>query len=196
MGVRYYDTAIYEKIKAWVRDERMRILKPNESMRVFQLAADLSDDTPITLPLISISRDTNVEILSTGKRAMSFDGLMVKSDGKKTHQINAIPIRLRYQIDIYTKEFEMGDEYVRNFIFNLINHPKLTVTIPYNNLNYHHDCNITLDSTVQDNSDIPQRMFAGQFTRWTISFSVDDAYMFSAPIENNVSMEAEATVEV
>lgn len=196
MGVRYYDTAIYEKIKAWVRDERMRILKPNESMRVFQLAADLSDDTPITLPLISISRDTNVEILSTGKRAMSFDGLMVKSDGKKTHQINAIPIRLRYQIDIYTKEFEMGDEYVRNFIFNLINHPKLTVTIPYNNLNYRHDCNITLDSTVQDNSDIPQRMFAGQFTRWTISFSVDDAYMFSAPIENNVSMEAEATVEV
>lgn len=196
MGVRYYDTAIYEKIKAWVRDERMRILKPNESMRVFQLAADLSDDTPITLPLISISRDTNVEILSTGKRAMSFDGLMVKSDGKKTNQINAIPIRLRYQIDIYTKEFEMGDEYVRNFIFNLINHPKLTVTIPYNNLNYHHDCNITLDSTVQDNSDIPQRMFAGQFTRWTISFSVDDAYMFSAPIENNVSMEAEATVEV
>ena len=195
MGVRYYDNAVYEKIRAWVKDDRMRILKPQESMRVFQLAADLSDDKPITLPLISISRNTNVEILSTGKRPMSFDGLMVKSDGKKTHQINAIPIRLDYQIDIYTKEFDLGDEYVRNFVFNLINHPKLTVTIPYNNLNYHHDCNITLGSTVQDNSDIPQRLFSGQFTRWTISFTIDDAYLFSAPIESNVSMAGDVDVE-
>lgn len=189
MGVRFYDDALYDKISSWVRDKRMRILKPSESMRVFQLAADISDDKPITLPLISISRDSDIEILSAGKKAMTFDGLMVKSDGKKSHQINAIPISVRYQIDIYAKEFELADEYVRNFVFNLINHPKLTVTIPYNDLNYHHDCNIRLSSTVQDNSDIPQRLFPGQFTRFTISLTIDDAYLFSAPIENNVSID-------
>jgi hypothetical protein len=195
MGVRFYDDAVYEKIKAWVKDDRMRILKPNESMRVFQLAADLSDDKPITLPLISLSRSTDIDIINTSKKAMTFDGRMVKSDGRKSHQINAIPIRLSYQIDIYTKEFELGDEYVRNFLFNLINHPKLTVTIPYNGLNYTHDSNITLHSPVQDNSDIPQRQFSGQFTRWTISFTIDDAYLFSAPIEDNVSVD-DAEVDV
>lgn len=196
MGVRYYDEAIYEKIRSWVKDDRMRILKPEESMRAFQIAADVSDDAPITLPLISISRGTGVTLLKTGKKPMSFDGLMVKSDGKKSHQINAIPIRLEYKIDIYTKEFDVGDEYVRNFVFNLINHPKLTIEIPYNGLKYHHDCNMTLASEIQDNSDIPERKFSGQFTRWTLSLSIDDAYLFSAPIENNVTIDNDAAVDM
>ena len=34
---------------------------------------------------------------------------------------------------------------------------------------------------VEDNSDIPERLFKTQFTRWTLSVTIDDAYLFSAP---------------
>ena len=41
-------------------------------------------------------------------------------------------------------------------------------------------------STVEDNSDVPQRLFSDQFVRWTIRFTIDDAYMFSLPYKDNV----------
>jgi hypothetical protein len=37
-----------------------------------------------------------------------------------------------------------GDEYIRNFVFNIINFPQLDITIPYNNLNYKHISNIRM----------------------------------------------------
>lgn len=189
MSVSYYDEALYNKIKSWVKDTRMRILKPEESLRLFQLSADLENDKPVTLPLISLSRDTNIAINYTHKKPMSFDGLMVRATTKQSQQINAIPIVINYQIDIYTKKLSTADEYVRNFVFNIVNHPKLTIEIPYNGINYLHECNIRLVSPLQDNSDIPQRLFSGQFTRWTISLTIDDAYLFSAPVEMNVGVD-------
>ena len=62
----------------------------------------------------------------------------------------------------------------------------LTITIPYNNTNIKHNSSIELDATVSDNSDIPERLFPGQFTRWTLVLHVDNAYLFSAPYKNNV----------
>ena len=47
-------------------------------------------------------------------------------------------------------------------------------------------------STVEDTSDIPQRLFSGQFTRWSIRLTIDDAYLFSAPVEKNWSMDTNA----
>lgn len=173
----------------------MRILKPDEVSRIFQIGGDINNDQPLTLPLITLSRESQVEILAVNKKTMSYDGLMVQSKNDKTLQINAIPIKIAYQLDIYTRRFEEGDEYVRNFVFNLINHPTLTIEIPYNNLQYHHDSHIILDANVQDNSDIPQKLFSDQFTRWTISFTIDDAYLFSVPVENNLSID-EGEVEI
>ena len=53
----------------------------------------------------------------------------------------------------YCKYFEEADEYVRNFIFNIINYPHIHITIPYNGANIEHDSTLLIESTVSDNSD-------------------------------------------
>lgn len=49
---------------------------------------------------------------------------------------------------------------------------------------------------VQDNSDIPERLIAGQFTRFTIGITVDDAYIWSVPIRDNLTLETELHVKL
>ena len=45
-----------------------------------------------------------------------------------------------------------------------------------------------MQNTIQDNSDIGERLFSGQFTRWTIKFDIVGAYLFSIPYVDNVSI--------
>jgi hypothetical protein len=78
---------------------------------------------------------------------------------------NVLPIKLSYQLDIYTKTAEEGDEYLRNFLFKLINNPVLKILIPYNNVNLEHIANIRVLNQVSDTSAINERIFSGQFTR-------------------------------
>ena len=189
MAIRYYDEALVEKIKSWVKDPNMKVLSPNDSTRLFQLKADLNNDKPLTLPFIAISRDSDIEIINTNKHALTYDGGRLSVDENKTQALNAIPIKISYQLDIYTKYFAEADEYLRNFIFNLINYPRLSIEIPYNDSKIVHNFTIQLDSTVSDNSDIPERLIAGQFTRMSIKFHIDDAYLFSVPFMKNWKIE-------
>ena len=109
--------------------------------------------------------------------------------------INVIPIRIGYQLDIYTRYMAEADEYIRNFVFNFVNYPKLKVVLPYNDLNLEHLSNIWLGSNVSDNSDIEEHMFPDQFTRFTLNLEIDDAYLFSLPIQTPTTIE-EAEFEV
>ena len=185
MAIRYYDDALTEKIKAWVKDPNMSILSPNQSTRLFQLEADINYDKPLTLPLIAISRDPTFQILTTTKRALTYDGAHIEANKHKSELLNGIPIRISYQLDIYTKYFAEADEYTRNFIFNLINYPNIRIEIPYNQSKVVHNSTIVLNSSVTDNSDIAERLIPGQFTRMSIRFDIDDAYLFSVPFMDN-----------
>lgn len=185
MAIRYYDEAVVEKIKRWVKDPNMKILGPNQSARLFSMRADIADDKPLTLPLIAISRDPDVEILSTTKKALTYDGGHLAANTKKSETLNAIPIQISYQLDIYTKEFGEADEYARNFVFNIINYPKVSIEIPYNNAKIVHDSNMMIQQSITDNSDIAERLIEGQFTRLTLKFIIDDAYLFSVPFMEN-----------
>ena len=196
MGVRFYDDSITEKIKSWVKDPNMSILKPSETSRLFQMKADESLDKPLTLPLIAISRDNDFEIISTAKKALTYDGAHLDATYEKSELLNGIPIRLSYQIDIYCKYFAEADEYVRNFIFNIINYPNIHMFRPYNKSNIMHDSTMLRESTVSDNSDIPERLISGQFTRMTIRITIDDAYLFSVPFMSNWSIEYPAGIIV
>ena len=120
---------------------------------------------------------------------MSFDGLMLDSDTKRTLQLNGIPIYLTYQLDIYTRRYDEGDELLREFVFKLVNNPQIVVELPYNNQHFKHVATIQLQNTIQDNSDISERLFSGQFTRWTLKIDVIGAYLFSLPYVDNVSIE-------
>lgn len=189
MAVRYYDEALYEKIKNWVKDPNMTILRPAEASRLFQVRADQTNDQPLTLPLISLSRDSSIEIISTAKKPLTYDGGHIGANEKTSEVLNGIPMKLSYQIDIYTRYFAEADEYLRNFIFNLINYPKVSIEIPYNNSKIMHDSTIILESNVSDNSDIPERLIKDQFTRMSLKINIDDAYLFSVPFMNNWNIE-------
>lgn len=196
MGVRFYDEAVVEKIKSWVKDPNMKVLSPNESSRLFQLKAEEHSDLPLSLPLISISRDNEFEIISTAKKPLTYDGGHLNATEDESELLNGIPIRLSYQLDIYCKYFAEADEYVRNFIFNIINYPNIHIEIPYNNAKIEHNSTLILETTVSDNSDIPEKLISGQFTRMSLRMVIDDAYLFSVPFMKNWKVVYPASIKM
>ena len=188
MAISYYDDAITQKIKGWLADSsRLRVLSPDESTRLIQLQAEDSEDQPLKLPLIAISRNKDLEIESTIKQNKSFDGLIIGKDaiGSTTVHLNVIPVKTTYQLDIYTKKRIEADEYVRQYLFKLINNPQIIIEIPYNNYIVKHTANLRVLSTVSDTSDIPTHIFAGQFYKWTIQLELQDGFLFSIPQKQN-----------
>ena len=73
---------------------------------------------------------------------------------------------------------EEVEEYVRNFVFNIINYPKLDIEIPYKNSKIISNSYLSIDSDINDNSDISERLIEDQFVRRTITFSLNDAYLY------------------
>lgn len=53
-----------------------------------------------------------------------------------------------------------------------------------------------IESTVSDNSDIPERLISGQFTRMSIRLTIDDAYLFSVPFMDNWNIEYSGDIKV
>lgn len=186
MACRYYDDILTEKIKRWIPEaSKLRVLKPDETKRLFELTAEDNKDKAFKLPMVAISRNNDIELLTAIKNPQSFDGLRLLNNSNQTLMLNIIPIRLQYQLDIYTKKSDEADEYVRSFLFKLINNPLLKINIPYNNTFLEHTANIRVLDTVSDTSDISERIFSGQFYRWTIQLEVQDAFLFSLPYRNN-----------
>ena len=197
MGIRFYDDAVAAKINSWLPKSggrKIQVLKPDETKKLFMIEADEQNDKPLTLPLIAISRNTTVDILRPTMAPMSFDGIMIESDGKKTLQLNGIPISISYQLDIYTRRFDEGDELLREFIFKLVNNPQIVIELPYNGKKLQQVATIKLHSQAEDTSAISERLFSGQFTRWTLGFDVDGAYLYSLPYVDNVSIDYDLTV--
>ena len=186
MSVKLYDDALIRKITKWIKDDKLKILSPEDSKRLFQQRADMQKDKPLDLPIVALSRDTTIDLEYPSKKPMTFDGMMLEATYDKTLQIDAIPMVITYQLDIYTRYAYECDEYVRNFVFNIINHPKVEVVLPYNNKNYVHNAYMRLIPSIEDTSDIPMHLWGDQFTRWTIRFTIDDAYFFSLPYKDNV----------
>ena len=184
MAISYYDEAVTQKIKGWLADtSKLRVLSPDESLRLIQLNAEDTNDKPLKLPLISISRNKDLEIESAIKQNKSFDGLIIGKDNmtSTTIHLNVIPIKTTYQLDIYTKKRIEGDEYVRQYLFKLINNPQIIVEIPYNGYIVRHTANLRVLNTVSDTSDISTHIFPGQFYKWTIQLELQDGFLFSIP---------------
>lgn len=186
MALEYYDDALAAKLAAWTPTNlALRIFKPEETKRFFETLADDSKDKNIKLPLIALSRNNDIELLLNVKNPRSYDGLKLAQTDEQTVQMNVIPVKLQYQIDIYTKTQHEADEYVRQYLFKLINNPVIKIGIPYNNQNLNQIANIRVLSTISDTSDIQQRLFPGQFTRWTIQLEIQDAFLYNIPYKKN-----------
>ena len=194
MGAYFYDTALVDKFRKWTNNTTINVIGPEETRRLFEISADKSNDGPIKLPLICVRRVGGYSILSKNKKPLTYDGIMLKSNIEKSISLNAIPIDIRYSVDIYTRYFKEADEYMRNIIFNIINFPMLSVEIPYEGIDIEHDSSIRIVSEVEDSSNIGERLSVGQFTRLSLGISIDDAYLFDARVRDNYTITAEVEV--
>lgn len=179
MSVTLYDRMVKDKIAGWIIDPNMVVLGPDETAELFKHQADIKNDHPIQLPLIAISRGRDIELDITAKRPLTHMGMTFNADDDCADHLNAVPIRISYQLDIYTRFQAEAQEYARNFIFNIINHPSMELSIPYNGSNLSYISYMSLLSPLSDNSDIAQRLIPGQFTRLTLHFNLNDAQLFS-----------------
>lgn len=185
MAVRYYDDVLAAKLKKWNPTASLRVLKPSEVRRFFEVSADDSKDAPLTLPCVMLSRNNDIELGLNLKSPKSYAGLKLKQTTNESMILNAIPIRLTYQLDIYTKTEEEGDEYLRQYLFKLINNPVIKIVVPYNGADFEQIANIRVLGTVSNTSDIAERIFPGQFTRWTIQLEIQDAFLYDVPYRKN-----------
>ena len=151
--------------------------------------ADQSNSDSIELPLVSLTRGQSISILSTNKKPLSYDGKKFNANSKKIQQLNGIPISINYQLDIYTRHRVENDDLWREFVFKIINNPKLFVEIPYKEEKIMHVFNMRITDTVEDNSDIPEHLISGEFFRSTLNIYVDDAYLFDYKVKDTLSLE-------
>lgn len=195
MSIKLYDEALLAKLKNWTLDTSIVITGVNESTRLFSTVADLSNDKPIKLPLIALSRPGGFVIEDKYKQPKSYNGVKVAYNKDRGARLNAIKISIPYQLDVYARYQEEADEYIRNIVFNIVNYPVVKIEIPYYELGLTHDSNIRIASDVDDNSDVPERLITDQFKRYTLGLVIDDAYLFDIRIKENVKI-VEATAEL
>lgn len=188
MSVELYDNAFLDKLNNWTKDTKLTVYGQQDLKRIIEIEADKNNDQ-ISLPIIILRRVGGFTILNTGKRPLSFDGATLDANYNIASQLNAIPINISYQLDVYTRYFNEADQYARNLVFNIINYPKLDICIPYNNENRIHHANIRLQPEVEDNSDIPERLIPGQFSRISMKIDIDDAYLFDVRYRDVYSIE-------
>lgn len=185
MAIRYYDDVLAAKLKRWNPASDLRVLKPSEVKRLFALSAEDTVDKPVSLPCIALSRNNDLEIETNIKTPKSYAGLKLRQTESETMLLNAIPVRPQYQLDIYTKTAEEGDEYLRQYLFKLINNPVIKIIIPYNGAEVEQIANIRVLNTVSDTSEISERLFPGQFNRWTLQLEIQDAFLYDIPYRKN-----------
>ncbi len=184
MSVYLYDEAFVEKLRYWTKSTQLQVYSPDDTRRLFEVMADQGNDSPIKLPILCLRRKSGLNVINTGKRPLTFDGMMLESDGYTSAQLDAIPIDISYQLDIYTRYFKEADEFLRNLTFNIINYPKLTIKIPYNGYDVEHNGFIRMSNIIEDNSNIPERLINGQFTRLTFNINIDDAYLWNVRVKD------------
>lgn len=198
-----YDEAIVEKVKRWTKYSDIHVYGPEETERMFGVNADIANDRPIELPLITISRDRGFVINNEGRtrRPLSYDGLTLFANAEKSKILNAIPIAMDYTINIYTKFQKESDILARNLIFNIVNQPALKVEIPdtdsFDGESFEpfvHTARIELASNqIQDRSNIKERFIEGNFTKLSLIVTVDDAYLWD--VREHINGEIEFDIE-
>ena len=189
MSAVLYDDALLRKLKKWTDKTSMHIYGVDDTERLFEIQQDKSGDEPIKLPILCLRRvPGGFTVTDTSRKPMSFDGAAIDKSNEKTRVLNSIPISLQYQLDVYARYKVEVEEYARNLVFNIVNYPKLEVIIPYMGVDYVHNSSIKLSPNVDDNSDIPERLSFGQFTRYTLGISVDDAYLWDVRDKDNYTI--------
>ena len=166
-----YDKAIIEKFQKLFNTGNVHILPVEDALR---FTSQLNRDD-VEFPLISTTR-LGITILSSEvNQTQKTTGHLVRRDGYNNNVFaQSIPIRIEYQLDIFTVERWACDEITRELIFYFYQHPTLVAHFDYG-LNIEHNFNLFLNDDVVDNSDTIEHVNTGVKFRNTLTFYTDDA---------------------
>lgn len=166
-----YDKAIVENFQKLFNTGNVHILPVEDALR---FTSQLNRDD-VEFPLISTTR-LGITILSSEvNQAQKTTGHLVRRDGYNNNVFaQSIPIRIEYQLDIFTIERWACDEITRELIFYFYQHPTLVAHFDYG-LNIEHNFNLFLNDEVVDNSDTIEHVNTGVKFRNTLTFYTDDA---------------------
>lgn len=181
-----YDDAIVKDFRDKIKDERIAIT-PFDNINNY---LGKSEGDRIQLPVISVDR-RGWSLSDSRPHTMKFTGeLHSINDDETVTNVQEIPIRINYVIDVWTRRRLENDNIMRELIFYYSTHPTLKINIPYG-LDSDKVFNIMFDSEVEDNSDIPNHINIGEFVRQSISFYVDDAYLWKASNFNKTYIDTD-----
>lgn len=205
MSTYLYDEALVRKFESWTHTSEIEIYGPNETSRVFGVIADKTNDEPIKLPLIYIERDRSFNIINSGttRRPLSYDGKDINVSDSRGEILNAIPISISYQVNVYTRYAKEADILIRNLIFNVINYPALEIIVPKVSIydekmkeykDYKHTARIEFGNTeIQDNSNEKERFIEGNYTKLSFLITINDAYLWD--LREHRTAEIEILIE-
>lgn len=173
-AVGLYDDAIVTSFRKLLRDQTISIIPPENAIR---FAAQVRKDKA-NLPIVSLNRlGFSIKLDEINQKARNIGSFVTRNGNNENIFAQVIPIRIEYQIDVFTVDRVTCDAICRELIFYMIQHPTLQVTVPYG-LDIKHDFNLFLDSDVVDNSDTIEHTEKGVKFRYTLTFYCDDAYLF------------------
>lgn len=172
-----YDIALLDRLKRWFNNPNITI--SGDTKALFTSQADINENDSFPFPLVAVTRADTIGLLETNKKPKSFRAQKfdLVSDNTQINVLNAIPINLAYQIDIYTRHRLENDNILRELVFKIINNPSLEIEIP-NSGEKTHRFNMRLRDTIIDNSDIPEHLIRGEYFRATLEVFIDDANLF------------------
>lgn len=196
IGIAMYDQALSTKIKSWLPAETdVEILTQENLTRRFEIAADKSNDSKISFPRVDISRDRTFELQQSSKNEMSFNGVRLYGDDKEAKILNSIPISLDYQIDIYAKKAKEADAILVQLLFKLINNPRIVVTLSDGKEKIPQVFHFYLDPQIENSSDVQERLYQGEFTRWTIKLHMPNVRLYQFKVAKNIRITAEVEID-
>ena len=195
MSVKLYDDALIAKIKNWFTKTDIQIYSPEDTRSIFEYNGDITNDKPLKLPIISISRNGLYNVTVPTIQPLAYDGITLDKSIEKSLQLNAIPISISYSISVLTRYFQEADELCRNLIFNLIKFPELDIVMKYNDVDFMHKATLTLSPTIVDNSSVPERLIKGQFTKLRLDVNIENAYLWDIRYRDNYDIEVDVNLE-
>lgn len=193
VGVYAYDLALVNDLRARFNLNKDGTPKTNNNVyitpvdNVFNIIGDIESDR-IEFPLVSLTRigwslrDTKPEFME--KAGALYDVRKgTKDDKLKQVRLQAIPISINYQLDVWTRTRIDNDALTREIIWYYTLNPQLLVDIPHG-LDIQHVFNVFFENDIEDNSDIVEHQNRGQFFRQTLGLYVDDAYLWRSSVKN------------
>ena len=190
MSVKCYDDAIVKRFRAVFGTNNVYVLPVENAIR---FTAQLKRDD-ITFPLISTTRlGYSIVGDNVNYNAKMTGSFVRREDDNNNTFATSIPIRIEYQMDIFTVDRESCDDIVRELIFFFLTRPTLVAHFEYG-LDIKQNFTLLMNDDILDNSDTVEHINNGVMFRNTLTFYVDDArlYMNNPQVQGKIECGVES----